>query len=58
MIMPWLSQKIEAITFLAEETLLNFLGGVSQGASIAYSAFLPQDQSDGPKSHLGSLLYA
>ena len=27
MITPWLSQKIEAITFPAEWTLLNFLGG-------------------------------
>ena len=26
----------------------------THSASIACSAFLPQDQSDGPKSHLGS----
>ena len=49
MITPWLSQKIEAITFPAEETLF-FLRRVSQHASIAYSDFWPQDQSDGPVS--------
>ena len=40
--------KDRAITFHADETLLNFLAGLSQGASIAYSAFWPQEQSDRP----------
>ena len=54
MIMSCPSQKIEAITFPAEESHF-FLGG---GAPIAYSIFWPQDPTDGPKSHFWSQLDA
>ena len=42
-----------AITFPAYLTLLNFLGGVSQGASIVCSAFLTLGQNGEPLFHLG-----
>ena len=52
MITPWLSQKIEVITF-HELTLLYFLEGVIQGASIDCFAILNLGQCDKPISHLG-----
>ena len=48
-----LSQKTEAITFPAEKALLNFLGELSQDASIACFAFLTLGQSEEPMFHLG-----
>ena len=53
MITPWLSQRIKAITFPIEWTLLNLLGGVSQGVSFICSAFLTLGQSGNPCLILG-----
>ena len=55
MITPCLSykQKIQTITFPAEETMLHCFGGISQGDSIAFLAFWPQNQSNG---HISSLV--
>ena len=49
--MPLASQKIDAITFSAEETTFAFFDEVSQDASTASIVFFSLAQSGGPNTH-------